>query len=117
MCSPCRNLLSSLTVSCEEHSHEPQLEGAFDKDNEEEEEEEVKLGQEDPLPLEIKIMKEEPLDDAPDTEPPGAKRRKKAVKKEPRKRVGTNHFPCPQEIYPAFYHYSFCSWKPTIIMP
>ena len=54
--------------------------------------------QEDGLPLEIKILKEEPLDDFPGTEAPGEarRRRKKSVKKEGRRKVGTTSFPCPQ---------------------
>ena len=106
MCRPCQELLTKLNVSREEKEHRPHLKGAFDKDEEdeqEEEEEEAKAGllyndPEDGLPLEIKILKEEPLDDFPGTEAPGEarRRRKKSVKKEGRRKVGTTSFPCPQ---------------------
>ena len=103
-CQPCRDLLTKLNVSGEEQerSSSPELKAAFDKDGGEEEEE-TKVGghyldEEDGLPLEIKILKEEPLEDYPSTEPVGEekRRKKKNAKKEPRKKVGTNNFPCPQ---------------------
>ena len=92
LCEPCQDVLTNLEVSCEDKqlSPSPHRTEVFDKN--EEEEVEVK----DSLPLEIKILKEEPLDEYPGTSPLGEARRKKDVKKEPRKKVVHNNFPCPQ---------------------